>query len=186
MARLHLLPWREERRKELLRQFLTMLGLSVILMLLVLLAIHLHFGRLISAQESRNSFLNDEIAVVEKKIREINRLSKEKKRLLARMDVIQQLQRNRPGIVHLFEEMVKVIPEGAYIVSLKQDGRKLTINGVAQSNARISAYMRNIDASDWLTSPRLNIIEKKGRSKKLKDSGRRFILKAKQLAQPKK
>jgi type IV pilus assembly protein PilN len=184
MATLNLLPWREERRKELLRQFLTMTGLSIIFMLLLILAVHLHFGRLINAQEARNSFLKNEITAVEKKIREIDGLAKEKKRLLARMDVIQQLQRNRPGIVHLFEEMVKVIPEGAYIESLKQNGTSLTITGVAQSNARISAYMRNIDASPWLTKPSLNIIEKKGVANKT--SGRNFILKAEQLAQPKK
>jgi len=184
MATLNLLPWREERRKEQLRQFLTIMGLSVVFMLLVILAVHLHYGRLINAQEARNSFLKNEITAVEKKIREINGLAKEKKRLLARMDVIQQLQRNRPGIVHLFEEMVKVIPEGAYIESLKQSGTNLTIKGMAQSNARISAYMRNIDASAWLTKPHLSVIEKKGAAKK--GSGRSFILKAEQLAQPKK
>lgn len=184
MAHLNLLPWREERRKEQLRQFFTMMGLSVIFMLLVILAVHLHYGRLISAQEARNSFLQNEITAVEKKIREINNLAKEKKRLLARMEVIQQLQRNRPGIVHLFEEMVKVIPEGAHIQTLKQNGLQLTITGTAQSNARISAYMRNIESSNWLTKPQLNIIEKKGRSKK--DNERHFSLKAELLAQPKK
>ncbi|MCW8987797.1 MAG: PilN domain-containing protein, partial [Gammaproteobacteria bacterium] len=109
---------------------------------------------------------------------------KEKKRLLARMEVIQQLQRNRPSIVHLFEEMVNVIPEGAHIKSLKQSGKSLTIEGIAQSNARVSAYMRNIDSSPWLTKPQLNIIEKKGQKKK--DGGRDFILRAEQLAQSKK
>lgn len=184
MARINLLPWREERRKEQLRQFLTMLGLSVVLMLLIIAAVHIQYSRMIGAQESRNNFLKKEITAVEKQIREINNIAKEKKRLLARMEVIQQLQRNRPGIVHLFEEMVKVIPEGAHIKSLKQNGKNLTINGIAQSNARVSAYMRNIDGSAWLTKPQLNIIQKKGKAKK--DSGRDFILRAKQLAQPKK
>lgn len=184
MARINLLPWREERRKEQLRQFLTMLGLTVILMILIILAVHLQYNRMISAQQARNNFLKKEITAVEKQIREINNIAKEKKRLLARMEVIQQLQRNRPGIVHLFEEMVKVIPEGAHINSLKQAGNKLTINGIAQSNARVSAYMRNIDASPWLTKPQLNIIQKKGQKKK--DGGREFILRAEQLAQPKK
>jgi len=183
MAHINLLPWREERRKEQLRQFLTMLGLSVILMLLVILAVHLQYNRMINAQESRNNFLKNEITAVEKQIREIDNIAKEKKRLLARMEVIQQLQRNRPSIVHLFDEMVKVIPEGAHIKSLKQNGKKLTINGVAQSNARVSAYMRNIDGSAWLTKPQLNIIQKKGQAKKT--GGRDFILRAEQLAQPK-
>ncbi len=184
MAHINLLPWREERRKEQLRQFLTILGLSVVLMLLVILAVHLQYNRMISAQQSRNNFLKNEITAVEKQIREINDLAKEKKRLLARMEVIQQLQRNRPGIVHLFEEMVKVLPEGAHITSLKQSGKHLVINGIAQSNARVSAYMRNIDSSNWLTKPELNIIQKKGKAKK--GSGRDFILRAEQLAQPKK
>jgi len=184
MAHINLLPWREEKRKEQLRQFFTMMGLSVVLMLLVILAVHLQYSRMIGAQESRNNFLKNEITAVEKQIREINALAKEKKRLLARMEVIQQLQRNRPGIVHLFEEMVKVIPEGAHIKNLKQSGKSLTIKGIAQSNARVSAYMRNIDASDWLTKPELNIIQKKGKAKK--GSGRDFILRAEQLAQPKK
>lgn len=184
MAHINLLPWREEKRKEQLRQFLTMIGLSVVLMILIIAAVHLQYSRMINAQETRNNFLKNEITAVEKQIREINALAKEKKRLLARMEVIQQLQRNRPGIVHLFEEMVKVIPEGAHIKSLKQSGKNLTINGIAQSNARVSAYMRNIDASDWLTKPQLNIIQKKGAAKKV--SGRDFILRAEQLAQPKK
>ena len=184
MAHINLLPWREERRKEQLRQFLSMLGLSVFLTILIIAAVHLQYSRMISAQESRNNFLKKEITVVEKQIREINNIAKEKKRLLARMEVIQQLQRNRPGIVHLFEEMVKVIPEGAHIKSLVQKGKNLTINGIAQSNARVSAYMRNIDGSLWLTKPELNVIQKKG--KKKKDGGRDFILRAQQLAQPKK
>ena len=184
MAHINLLPWRDEKRKEQLRQFLTMLGLSVVLMIVAILAVHLQYSRMIGAQESRNNYLKTEITAVEKQIREINALAKEKKRLLARMEVIQQLQRNRPGIVHLFEEMVNVIPQGAHIKSLKQNGNNLTINGVAQSNARVSAYMRNIDGSAWLTKPQLNIIQKKGQSKQ--DSGRDFILRALQLAQPKK
>ena len=184
MAHINLLPWREERRKEQLRQFLTMLGLSVILMVLVILAVHLQYNRMISAQEARNNFIKAEISAVEKQIREINALAKEKKRLLARMEVIQQLQRNRPGIVHLFEEMVKVIPEGAHIKTLKQSGINLTIEGIAQSNARVSAYMRNIDGSDWLTKPQLNVIQKEGQTKK--GDGRNFTLRAEQLAQPKK
>lgn len=183
MAHINLLPWREERRKEQLRQFLTMLGLSVVLMLLVILAVHLQYSRLISAQEARNNFLKNEITAVEKQIREINNIAKEKKRLLARMEVIQKLQRDRPGIVHLFEEMVKVIPEGAHINTLSQKGKNLTITGVAQSNARVSAYMRNIDGSAWLTKPQLNIIQKKGQAKKA--GGRNFILRANQLDQPK-
>lgn len=179
MAHINLLPWREERRKEQLRQFLTMLGLSVVLMALIILAVHLQYNRMISAQSGRNDYLKREISSVEKQIREIDNLAKDKKSLLARMEVIQKLQRNRPGIVHLFEEMVKVIPEGVYLTSLKQEDDKLTITGVAQSNARVSAFMRNIDVSEWLSNPQLEIIktEKKGKEEK----GRNFILRAVQV-----
>lgn len=182
MAHINLLPWREERRKEQLRQFLTLMGLSVVLVILIILAVHLQYNRMINAQEARNQYLKNQITAVEKQIREINNISKEKKRLLARMEVIQQLQRDRPGIVHLFDQMVKVIPEGIYLKSLKQSGKKLTLMGIAQSNARVSAYMRNIDASPWLTKPQLDVIQK-GSNKK--SDGRDFTLQAEQLAQPK-
>ena len=183
MAHINLLPWREERRKEQLRQFLTIMGLSVVLAILIILAVHLQYNRMISAQESRNQYLKSQITLVEKQIREINNIAKEKKRLLARMEVIQQLQRDRPGIVHLFDQMVKVIPEGIHLKSLKQVGKKLTLNGIALSNARVSTYMRNIDASPWLTKPKLDVIEKKGSAKN--GEGRDFTLQAEQLAQPK-
>lgn len=182
MAHINLLPWREERRKEQLKQFLSIMVLSVILAGLIILAVHLQFSRMINAQTSRNDFLQREITAVEKQIREINDLAKAKKRLLARMEVIQQLQRNRPGIVHLFEEMVKVMPEGVYITDLKQQGTKLTIKGVAQSNARVSAFMRNVDASDWLTKPELEVIKKDAKNTKTdSDGSRNFELRAEQI-----
>ena len=183
MAHINLLPWREERRKEQLRQFLTLMGLTVVMVILITLAVHLQYNRMISAQQARNQYLKNEITAVEKQIREINNIAKEKKRLLARMEVIQQLQRDRPGIVHLFDQMVKVIPDGIYLNSLKQTGKKLKLDGIAQSNARVSAYMRNIDASPWLTKPQLDVIQKKGSNKK--SDGRDFTLQAQQLAQPK-
>ena len=183
MAHINLLPWREERRKEQLRQFLTLMGLTVVMVILIILAVHLQYNRMISAQQARNQYLKNEITAVEKQIREINNIAKEKKRLLARMEVIQQLQRDRPGIVHLFDQMVKVIPDGIYLTSLKQTGKKLKLDGIAQSNARVSAYMRNIDASPWLTKPQLDVIQKTGSNKK--SDGRDFTLQAQQLAQPK-
>ena len=178
MARINLLPWRAERRKEQLKQFLSILGLSAFLMILIVVVVHIQYVNLINTQTQRNDYLQREITAVEKQIKEIDDLAKQRKNLLARMEVIQQLQRNRPEIVHLFEEMINVMPDGVHITSLKQSGRNLVINGVAQSNARVSALMRNIDASDWLGEPLLEIIKTDGKSK---TDGRNFILKAKQI-----
>jgi type IV pilus assembly protein PilN len=159
MARINLLPWREELRKEQQRQFLTVLGLSAVLMGLILFAIHIQIAGMISNQNSRNDFLKKEITKVEKQIKEINEITKKKANLLARMEVIETLQRNRPEVVHLFDELVKVMPEGTYLTNLKQSGKSLAMDGIAQSNARVSALMRNIDNSDWLGAPGLKVIK---------------------------
>ncbi|MDR9436501.1 MAG: PilN domain-containing protein [Thiohalophilus sp.] len=175
MAHINLLPWREEQRREQQRQFLTILGLSAVLMALIILVVHLRIAGMIDHQESRNRFLQGEISKVEKQIKEINKLEEDKQRLLARMEVIQELQRNRPEVVHLFDEIARIIPDGIHLDSLKQSGDKLVLNGVAQSNARVSAFMRNIEGSDWLAEPRLEVIEKKGKSSQ-RDSTRSFVL----------
>ena len=175
MAKINLLPWRQETRKEQQRQFLTVMGLSVVLVVLGILAVHLQYSRMIGVQESRNSYLNKQIAIVKEQIAEIDVLEGKKERLLARMDIIQQLQRNRPEIVRLFDELVRVLPEGVHLSSLKQKDRSLQMVGIAQSNARVSALMRNIDQSDWLAKPVLDIIEV-GK----KEAARKFSLKAQQ------
>jgi len=175
MAHINLLPWREELRREQQRQFLTIMGLSVILMGLIILAVHLRIAGMIDHQESRNRFLQGEISKVEKQIKEINQLEEDKRRLLARMEIIQQLQRNRPEVVHLFDEIARIIPDGVHLETMKQSGKNLVLNGIAQSNARVSAFMRNIEGSDWLANPRLEIIEKKGKGDQ-RDSSRSFVL----------
>ena len=180
MARINLLPWREELRKEQQRQFLTILGLSAVLMGMIVLAVHIQIAGMINNQTSRNDFLKKEITKVEKQIKEIDNLAKEKRRLLARMEVIETLQRNRPEVVHLFDEIVEVMPEGTYLSSMKQSGKSLILNGVAQSNARVSALMRNIEGSSWLSSPRLQIIKKDGKNQ---EDERSFILNAVQVSQ---
>ena len=175
MAHINLLPWREEQRREQQRQFLTVIGLSAVLMALIILAVHLRIAGMIDHQESRNRFLQSEISKVEKQIKEINKLEDDKKRLLARMEVIQELQRNRPEVVHLFDEIARIIPDGIHLDSLQQSGDKLVLNGIAQSNARVSEFMRNIEGSDWLAGPRLEVIEKKGK-KDQRDNARSFVL----------
>jgi type IV pilus assembly protein PilN len=182
MAQINLLPWREELRKEQQRQFLTILGLSAVLMGLIILAVHIQIAGMINNQQSRNEFLKKEITKVEKQIKEINDLAKEKKRLLARMEVIETLQRNRPEVVHLFDEIVKVMPEGTYLSKMKQSGKSLELQGMAQSNARVSALMRNIDSSPWLSKPQLQII-KKDKKGSGADDERSFVLKAVQISQ---
>lgn len=159
MTQINLLPWREMRRKEAQRQFASLAAGAVVLMGLIILYVHLHIGGLMEQQQARNEFLNTEIATVDKKISEIKELESERKKLLARMDVVQQLQSQRPRIVYLFKEFVNVLPDGVYLTQLKQIGDTITIDGLAQSNARVSTVMRNIDASEWLDKPKLEVIE---------------------------
>lgn len=159
MARINLLPWREEQRKEKQREFaFTMAGAAIVGGLLVLMA-HLQINGMIESQNVRNQFIEGEIVKLDKRIAEIRDLESTKAKLLARMNVIQQLQSNRPLSVHLMDEMVRTLPEGAYLNNIEQKGGNLTFTGVAQSNARVSAYMRNIDGSAWLSKPKLEVIQ---------------------------
>jgi len=159
MTNINLLPWRETRRKEQQRQFFSVAGGAAVLMGLIVFYIHIHIGGMIETQSMRNKFLEEEIGKVEAKIVEIKTIEAKKEQLLARMNIIQQLQTRRPAIVHLFDELVKAVPSGMYLTNVSQQGKLLVIEGVAQSNARVSAFMRNLDASDWFTGPRLEVIE---------------------------
>jgi len=181
MARINLLPWRQERRAEQQRQLLTITGLSAVLTLLIVVALHLEISRQTSSQNARNSYIKNEIQKVEKQLTEIGNLEKAKKQLLARMKIIQQLQQNRPEVVHLFDEVARQIPEGVYLRSFQQTGKQLKLEGVAQSNARVSAFMRNISSSDWMTNPRLDVI-KTDKDKKDTESTRAFVLHAMQAS----
>lgn len=161
MARINLLPWRAERRKARQKEFMGMLGLAALGGVLAsFLIISMYNGR-ISNQNERNDYLRGEITKVDAQIKEIDALDKQKSRLLARKDVIEQLQANRSQMVHLFDELVKTIPEGVALTTIKQEGEILTLSGRAQSNARVSTYMRNLEGSGWMTNPDLNIIEAK-------------------------
>ncbi len=159
MARINLLPWREQLRKERQRQFAVVTGAAAVLAALVVVYVHLHIGRLMDYQESRNRFLKDRIAELDRQIREIRDLESTKRKLLARMNVIQALQRSRPQIVHVFDELVRTVPDGVYLTAAELRGTVLTLRGVAQSNARVSDYMRRLDASDWFRDPRLEVIQ---------------------------
>ncbi len=159
MARINLLPWREELRNEKKREFGVAAGGSVLLMAGVVLFGHIQINGMIDHQESRNRYVQQQIKLVESKIREIRDIEKQKQQLIARMRVIERLQRNRPEVVHLFQELVELIPEGLHLSQLTQSESKITMKGQAQSNARVSSFMRALDSSDWFTKPKLDVIQ---------------------------
>ncbi len=159
MAHINLLPWREEQRQEQTRQFATVTILSMALTGAILFVVHVSFGNQIDHQKFRNKILQDEITRLDTALKQIEALEETKEQLLARMDVIQSLQQQRPQIVHLFDDFVRTVPEGIYLTNIKQESDQLTITGVAESNGRVSAYMRNIDSSEWMATPKLKVIE---------------------------
>lgn len=161
MAHINLLPWREEQRHEQTRQFATVTVLSMALTGALIFMVHVSFNNQIDHQKSRNKMLQDEITMLDTSLKQIAALEDTKQQLLARMDIIQSLQQQRPQIVHLFDDFVRTVPEGIYLNDIKQEGTQLTIKGVAESNGRVSAYMRNIDSSAWMGTPKLKVIETK-------------------------
>lgn len=167
MAKINLLPWRTERRKQRQKEFYLMLGGAALFAILVAFGVIKYFDHLIDTQNRRNAHLQNEIKLLDAKIKEIQALDKKKAELLARKAVIEQLQANRSQMVHLFDELVRTIPDGVRLNSIKQSGDQLTLDGVAQSNARVSSYMRSLEASGWITSPDLSVIEAKGTDKSM-------------------
>ena len=163
MPRINLLPWRETERKRKRQEFFLGIGAAIATAALVMLVGRWQMSAAIEHQNDRNRIISEEIAELDKQIQEILGLENQKRRLLARMEVIETLQRSRPEIVHIFDEVVRVLPEGVYLTYLKQSGTRFEIRGVAQSSTRVSAFMRNIDASEWLADPALRIVETKGR-----------------------
>lgn len=161
MARINLLPWRAERRKLRQKEFLAMVGLAAVAAVAIAFLISSWYGAQISGQGERNDFLREQIRQVDKEIDEIKSLDEKKARLLARKEVIEQLQANRSKMVHLFDSLVRTIPDGVVLTSAQQAGDKLTLQGRSQSNARVSTYMRNLEGSGWMTHPELSVIEAK-------------------------
>ena len=161
MARINLLPWRAERRKSRQKEFVGMLGLAALAGILVAFLVYSYYGGRISGQTERNDYLRAEITKVDGQIKEIEALDEKKAKLLARKEVIEQLQSNRSQMVHLFDSLVRTIPDGVTLTAIKQEGDILTLSGRSQSNARVSTYMRNLESSGWMTNPDLNIIEAK-------------------------
>lgn len=176
MARINLLPWRAERRKQRQKEFVTMLGLAAGAALLLSFLIVMYYNGQIEGQQNRNQYLRDQIKLVDEQIKEIEALDKKKANLLARKQVIEELQASRSQMVHLFDQLVRTIPEGVRLKSIAQSGQSLTLTGQAQSNARVSSYMRNLEESGWMANPDLSIIEAKGDDKGLPNT---FTLKVK-------
>jgi type IV pilus assembly protein PilN len=167
MARINLLPWRAERRRLRQKEFLAMLGASAVAAALISFGIVMFYNRQIDGQNERNAFVKDQITQVDSKIKEIEELDKKKAKLLARKEVIEQLQANRSQMVHLFDSLVRTIPDGVTLSAIKQEGDVLTLSGRSQSNARVSTYMRNLEGSGWMTNPELSVIEARGDNKGL-------------------
>ena len=179
MPRINLLPWREQQRRERNLAFFVGLGVAAGAAALVAFAVYLLLGAMIDAQDHRNERLKGEIKVLDKQIEEINDLEAQKQRFIARMQIIEKLQRSRPEVVHLFDEMVKVMPDGTYLTSLKETGPGLKLEGIAQSSTRVSTLMRNISASQWLRNPELEVVET---AKDNTAGGSRFVLDAQQVS----
>jgi type IV pilus assembly protein PilN len=174
MPRINLLPWREAERKRRRQEFGVGAVAALLLAGLIALAVNWQMQGAIDSQNARNHYLEDEIAQLDKQITEILALEQQKERLRARIQVIEQLERSRPEIVHVFDQLVRTTPDGIYLTALKQTDRKLQLKGVAQSSTRVASYMRNIEASEWLAEPALDILETKGSG----DAGSEFTLNA--------
>jgi type IV pilus assembly protein PilN len=163
MPRINLLPWREGQRKERKLAFMVALGVAAIAAIVTTFAVYLMFDSMISGQERRNAMLTAQIKKLDKQIEEINDLESEKQKFIARMEIIEKLQRSRPEIVHVFDQIVKTLPDGVYLTGVQQIGsgsvKRLKFEGVAQSSTRVSTFMRNIDASQWLRNPELEVVQ---------------------------
>jgi len=155
MIRINLLPHREQRRQARQRQFVSLsIGLAV-LGIMVVIVVHGIFVAQIENQQSRNSLLKAEIGKLDEQIKEIDKLREQTQALLARKQVVETLQANRSEAVHLLDQIVRQLPDGIYLKSIKQSGTRIQVVGYAQSNARVSTLMRNVEASPWVTSPEL-------------------------------
>jgi type IV pilus assembly protein PilN len=159
MPRINLLPWREAERKKRQRDFGIAAAGALIGAVAVVMLTMFVYNQMIDNQRARNDRLKVEIAELEKSIAEIDGLERQKERLLARMEIIDELQKSRPEIVHLFDEITRQLPEGVYLTGLKQTGSRVEIRGAAQSSTRVSALMRQIDASEWLDDPEVERVE---------------------------
>ncbi|MDX1505203.1 MAG: PilN domain-containing protein [Spongiibacter sp.] len=159
MANINLLPWREERRQQIQQQFIVVLaGVAVVAVLLVVLAMSIVNGA-ISNQEGRNAYLQQQITQINKEVAEISELEARRQQLLDRMNIIQSLQGTRPLIVRVFDEMVRTLPDGLFFTSVVRVDSRISVEGIAESNNRVSSLMRKLDASTWFSDPNLTAVK---------------------------
>jgi type IV pilus assembly protein PilN len=177
MPRINLLPWREQERKERKLAFVIALGAATAAAVVATFAAYLLFNSLVGSQESRNELLRTEIKALDQQIQEINNLETQKQRFISRMQVIEKLQRSRSEVVHMFDEVTGLAPDGLYMTSFKQASKRLRFEGVAQSSTRVSTFMRNISGSQWMKDPELEKVE----TKPGQTTGSTFILFADQV-----
>lgn len=161
MRRINLLPWREQQRKDRQKAFIVGLGVATAAAVLATSAAYVWMGSMIEAQYQRNALLRTEISTLDAQITEIDNLEAQKQKFIARMEIIDRLQRSRPEVVHVFDTLVRTLPDGTYLTSVKQADGRIKLVGVAQSSTRVSTFMRNVDASEWLRNPELEIVENK-------------------------
>ena len=166
MPIINLLPWRAALRAKRRNQFFMGLGGAVVAAAIVVGLANLVMGAVIDNQHARNNLLKAEIQALDQRIKEILDLEAKKESLLARMEIIEQLQRSRPEVVHVFDQLVRTLPDGVNLSSVKQKGASIEIKGAAESNTRVSAFMRSMDKSGWLKDPDLEVVEVKTTGKK--------------------
>ncbi len=159
MANINLLPWREERRQDLKREFLVVLGGVAIIGVGLVLLTHIFFSNTISSQQNRNAYIQKNINELNAQVKEIKELENKRNQLLDRMSVIASLQGDRPLIVRIFDELVRTLPDGLFYRSLSRPGKVIKLQGIAESNNRISSLMRRLDGSDWFSSPNLSSVK---------------------------
>ena len=159
MANINLLPWREQRRAQLRKEFLAVLGAVVVAALVVVAVAHVVISGQIDGQNQRNDYLRGEISKLDRQVAEIKDLQTRRNQLIDRMKVIQDLQGTRPVIVRIFDEIVRTLPEGVYYRGIQRSGTVITIQGTAESNNRVSSLMRKLDASEWFADPVLKSVK---------------------------
>src|ERR1700721_2646851 len=159
MPPINLLPWREQERKVRRREFGVAMGGAAFAAVIFVLGGKLLYSSWIDSQNAKNNLLKKEIVKLDAQIADIQDLENRKQRLVARMEIIEKLQRKRPEIVHLFDELVKTVPEGIYLTQIKETGKKLEMKGVAHASTRVATFMRNIDSSSWMDNPQLQVVE---------------------------
>ncbi|MDI1229838.1 MAG: PilN domain-containing protein [Methylobacter sp.] len=159
MAKINLLPWREELRAQKKQDFINAIGVAVLCTVIIFAGVHLYIEGLKAYQEQRNKVIQDEIALLDIKIAQIKTIEEQKAKLLTKIELIQKLQESRPEIVHLFDELPRVTPDGVFLTKFTQVGAELTFEGKSQSNVRVSAFMSAIESSAWLKIPMLDVIK---------------------------